>query len=46
MDMDFLKPGTVPISKDNVTWFDIVLNPKILEIHLNKEKPGECKPTF
>ena len=40
MDVDLLRPGTVPISKDTNLWFEFLLNPDLLEEHLKKTKPG------
>lgn len=40
MDVDLLRPGTVPISKDTNLWFEFLLNPNSLEEHLKKTKPG------
>lgn len=42
MDVDLLRPGTVPISPDTVLWFEFLLNPKLLKEHLSKASPGEC----
>lgn len=39
MDVDLLRPGTVPISKDTFLWFEFLLNPNLLEEHLKKTKP-------
>lgn len=39
MDVDLLRPGTVPISKDTNLWFEFLLNPNSLEEHLKKTKP-------
>lgn len=39
MDVDLLRPGTVPISKDTNLWFEFLLNPNLLEEHLKKTKP-------
>lgn len=41
MDMDLLRPGTVPISKDTIMWFEFLLKPDILDAHLKKQKPGK-----
>ncbi|XP_073976542.1 integrator complex subunit 8 [Rhodnius prolixus] len=35
MDVDLLRPGTVPISPDTSLWFEFLLDPKHLEKHLN-----------
>uniref|UniRef100_A0A1B6FX52 INTS8 TPR repeats domain-containing protein n=1 Tax=Cuerna arida TaxID=1464854 RepID=A0A1B6FX52_9HEMI len=39
MDVDLLRPGTVPISKDTIMWFEFLLDPNILDSHLQKAKP-------
>lgn len=40
MDVDLLRPGTVPISPDTVLWFEFLLNPSLLETHISKPSPG------
>lgn len=40
MDVDLLRPGTVPISPGTVLWFEFLLNPKLLANHLRNPKPG------
>ncbi|XP_076174566.1 integrator complex subunit 8 isoform X1 [Ptiloglossa arizonensis] len=39
MDVDLLRPGTVPISPDTILWFEFLLNPSLLEQHLSKPFP-------
>ncbi|KAF5275218.1 hypothetical protein FQR65_LT04252 [Abscondita terminalis] len=39
MDVDLLRPGTVPMSPDTVLWFEFLLNEDLLLKHLQKEKP-------
>ncbi|XP_015607164.1 integrator complex subunit 8 [Cephus cinctus] len=39
MDVDLLRPGTVPISPDTILWFEFLLNPSLLEKHLSKPLP-------
>ncbi|XP_066594619.1 integrator complex subunit 8 [Prorops nasuta] len=39
MDVDLLKPGTVPISPDTILWFEFLLNPSLLYKHLSKPNP-------
>nr|CAD7454749.1 unnamed protein product [Timema tahoe] len=41
MDVDLLRPGTVPISPDTILWFEFLLDPKLLENHLRKPNPGK-----
>lgn len=38
MDVDLLRPGTVPISPDTVLWFEFLLSPSLLEDHLSRAK--------
>lgn len=45
MDVDLLRPGTVPISPDTVLWFEFLLNPNLLKEHLSKHSPGKCFDT-
>lgn len=40
MDVDLLRPGTVPISPDTILWFEFLLNPSLLQQHLSKPSPG------
>ncbi|KAG7213745.1 hypothetical protein KM043_002973 [Ampulex compressa] len=39
MDVDLLRPGTVPISPDTILWFEFLLNPSLLQQHLSKPYP-------
>ncbi|XP_011300437.1 integrator complex subunit 8 [Fopius arisanus] len=39
MDVDLLRPGTVPISPDTILWFEFLLNPGLLEKHISKAFP-------
>lgn len=41
MDVDLLRPGTVPISPDTILWFEFLLNPSLLQKHLSKPFPGK-----
>lgn len=41
MDVDLLRPGTVPISPDTILWFEFLLNPSLLQQHLSKPSPGK-----
>uniref|UniRef100_A0A0A9YL24 Integrator complex subunit 8 n=1 Tax=Lygus hesperus TaxID=30085 RepID=A0A0A9YL24_LYGHE len=44
MDVDLLRPGTVPLSPDTTLWFEFLLDPSRLEKHL--ENPvGDPSPT-
>ncbi|XP_053601838.1 integrator complex subunit 8 [Plodia interpunctella] len=39
MDVDLLRPGTVPISPDTILWFEFLLNQDLLKKHLSKPNP-------
>ncbi|CAH2068538.1 unnamed protein product, partial [Iphiclides podalirius] len=39
MDVDLLRPGTVPISPDTILWFEFLLDPTLLKKHLSKTNP-------
>ncbi|KAH0567519.1 integrator complex subunit 8 [Cotesia glomerata] len=39
MDVDLLRPGTVPISPDTILWFEFLLNPSLLKKHISKNLP-------
>ncbi|CAH2990018.1 unnamed protein product [Chilo suppressalis] len=39
MDVDLLRPGTVPISPDTILWFEFLLDPNLLKNHLSKQNP-------
>ncbi|CAG5018320.1 unnamed protein product [Parnassius apollo] len=39
MDVDLLRPGTVPISPDTIFWFEFLLDPALLNNHLSKKNP-------
>lgn len=39
MDVDLLRPGTVPIAPDTILWFEFLLNPQLLLEHLKKSNP-------
>lgn len=41
MDVDLLRPGTVPISPETILWFEFLLDPNLLKKHLSKPHPGE-----
>ncbi|XP_075231098.1 integrator complex subunit 8 [Lycorma delicatula] len=47
MDVDLLRPGTVPISRDTLLWFEFLLDPTrggLLEKHLNKPNSDPSGP--
>ena len=46
MDVDLLRPGTVPLNPDTVFYFEFLLNPDLLEQHLNKSNPGNFEAIF
>ncbi|GJQ85413.1 hypothetical protein Trydic_g23844 [Trypoxylus dichotomus] len=39
MDVDLLRPGTVPISPETVLWFEFLLDKELLLKHLQKPNP-------
>ena len=39
MEVDRLKPGTSPLSSETLLWFEFLLDPTLLEKHLNKSNP-------
>nr|XP_022899838.1 integrator complex subunit 8 [Onthophagus taurus] len=39
MDVDLLRPGTVPINPETVLWFEFLLNKELLLQHLQKPNP-------
>lgn len=39
MEVDLLRPGTVPISTDTILWFEFLLDPDLLIKHLQKPNP-------
>ncbi|XP_063237089.1 integrator complex subunit 8 isoform X3 [Bacillus rossius redtenbacheri] len=39
MEVELLRPGTVPISPDTLLWFEFLLDPALLEKHLSKQNP-------
>lgn len=45
MDVDLLRPGTVPISPDTILWFEFLLDPNLLKKHLSKPNPGIYRET-
>ncbi|RZF38490.1 hypothetical protein LSTR_LSTR006085 [Laodelphax striatellus] len=47
MDVELLRPGTVPMSKDTLLWFDFLLDPTrggLIERHLSKPNPDPPGP--
>lgn len=40
MDVELLRPGTARPSHNTVLWFEFLLDPSLLENHLQKETPG------
>lgn len=42
MDVDLLRPGTVPISPETVLWFEFILDEHLLLKHLLKPSCGNC----
>lgn len=41
MEIDVLKPGTASLSEETLLWFEFLLKPNLLDVHLKKAKPGE-----
>ncbi|KAL3287790.1 hypothetical protein HHI36_002253 [Cryptolaemus montrouzieri] len=39
MDVDLLRPGTVPIAPETILWFEFLLDPELLHKHLQKPNP-------
>jgi hypothetical protein len=40
MDVDLLRPGAERPAHNTVLWFEFLLDPSLLENHLQKETPG------
>lgn len=40
MDVDLLRPGTVPIAPETILWFEFLLDKDLLLKHLAKEYAG------
>lgn len=40
MEIEALKPKNIPLSDDTVLWFEFLLKPKLLDLHLEKSNPG------
>lgn len=41
MDLDPLRPKTVPLSAETILWFEFLLDPSLLTVHLTKENGCE-----
>jgi hypothetical protein len=46
MDIELLRPGTARPSHNTVLWFEFLLDPSLLENHLQKETPGNVAHSF
>lgn len=46
MDVDLLRPGMIPIAPDTKLWFEFIIEPSLLEEHLNKPHAGKKKLPF
>jgi hypothetical protein len=46
MDVELLRPGTARPSHNTVLWFEFLLDPSLLENHLQKETQGNVSVTF
>lgn len=40
MEIDPLKPQTVPLAAETILWFEFLLKPELLVEHLKKKFPG------
>lgn len=40
MDVDLLRPGMIPIAPNTKLWFEFLIEPSLLEEHLNKPHAG------
>lgn len=40
MDVDLLRPGMIPIAPNTKLWFEFLIEPSLLEEHLNKPNAG------
>lgn len=41
MEVDLLRPGTIPIAPETVLWFEFLLDKDLLIKHLQKENSGK-----
>jgi hypothetical protein len=46
MDVYLLRPGAARTSHNTVLWFEFLLDPSLLENHLQKETPGNVTLKF
>jgi hypothetical protein len=46
MDVDLLRPGAARPAHSTVLWFEFLLDPSLLENHLQKETPGNATLKF
>lgn len=46
MDVDLLRSGTARPSHNAVLWFEFLLDPSLLENHLQEETPGNVTVTL
>lgn len=40
MNIDLLRQKTVPLAEETILWFEFLLKPNLLKIHLDKPNPG------
>jgi len=40
MDVDLLRPGMIPIAPNTKLWFEFLIEPSLLEEHLNNSHAG------
>lgn len=38
---DLLVIKSIPLSKETILWFEFLLNPNLLQTHLEKQNPGK-----
>lgn len=41
MDVDLLRPGMIPIAPNTKLWFEFLIDPSLLEEHLNNPHAGK-----
>lgn len=46
MDVDLLRPGMIPIAPNTKLWFEFLIDPSLLEEHLNNSHAGMKKDFF
>lgn len=46
MDVDLLRPGMIPIAPNTKLWFEFLIEPSLLEEHLNNPHAGINMESF